>query len=394
MMRASVPSMAPCAPSFDDHAGWLGGDAAWSIPLGDGPSESIWLFGDSFVAGAEGEAERRYPFVHNTVGLARCNAAGEASIEFFWNRGEPDGPRAFFQPQVNEASTAYVSSSDAHSNAPREAADPFYYWPFGGFVHDDRLFVALLRVAHAPPRGPFALPFRLVGVDLARITPFVARPDRWQIDITRLVGPSTLIPAAAFAVHEGFVHIFAFFDEEAGNHPRALVRLPLDALDNWPRDLSDALETLDRDGEWQVGFKPAPAAVLIPDDATEMSVHWDAHRSTWLAVESGATRAGEPDSGVVRLRRAQRLEGPWSAAETLFIIPEIRAPDAEPDLFCYAAKAHPQYASPSTLLLTYVCSLYAEGPEQVGETLERLTKRTDLYRPIAVRVPIPSTSSP
>jgi hypothetical protein len=400
-------SPAPCEPSFEDRSGWLGGDAAWSIPLAtrawdegpEGVTRSVWLFGDSFVAaGADAEAgpgsdpgagkRRHYPFVHNTVGLSRCDPDGRWSIELFWDREDPDAPGAWFAPEPAPAADPMPAHVGERSSS--DGAALFYYWPFGGFLHDGALFVALLRIVPAPPRGPFALPFRIAGVDLARIMPATARPDRWNVELTRLAGPSALVPAAAFVVHGGFVHAFAFFDREAGEHPRALIRLPLEALDAWPPDLSGSLQTLDAHGAWQPGLQPEAAAILIPDDATEMSVHWDAVRQRWLAVESSATRAGAEHAGVVRLRRAERLEGPWSEAQTLFVMPELRAASIDPNVFCYAAKAHPQYATPSTLLLTYVCSLYAPTPDRIPQTLQRLTERTDLYRPVAVRVPIPS----
>ncbi|MBW1688033.1 MAG: hypothetical protein JRS35_23595, partial [Deltaproteobacteria bacterium] len=53
-----------CWPSFPYRDGWLGGDAAYSIPLSR--SETLWLFGDTFV-GAPGQEDRQgAAFVHNS----------------------------------------------------------------------------------------------------------------------------------------------------------------------------------------------------------------------------------------------------------------------------------------------------------------------------------------
>jgi hypothetical protein len=65
-----------CQPSFPDQNGWLGGDAAFSVPLPDRePDASLWLFGDTFVARGD-LSERRFPFVANSIGLSRCGADG------------------------------------------------------------------------------------------------------------------------------------------------------------------------------------------------------------------------------------------------------------------------------------------------------------------------------
>jgi hypothetical protein len=48
---ASPPRAGPAQlcgpPDFPYREGWLGGDAAYSIPIA--PDTSLWLFGDSFV---------------------------------------------------------------------------------------------------------------------------------------------------------------------------------------------------------------------------------------------------------------------------------------------------------------------------------------------------------
>ncbi len=46
----SDASFARCTPRFEDQNGWYGADAAFSVPLSEGPDRrTLWLFGDTFV---------------------------------------------------------------------------------------------------------------------------------------------------------------------------------------------------------------------------------------------------------------------------------------------------------------------------------------------------------
>ena len=137
---------ARCRPEFPDQNGWLGGDAAYSVPLpGTNDGESLWLFGDTFVGRRGSPDERTYPFIHNSIGLSRCDVSGAWEIDYFWHMRNGEAPRAFFVPDP-EADWVRRSGGDA------------YYWLFDGFVLEDVLFVGLLRVTDAAPRGPFSSP--------------------------------------------------------------------------------------------------------------------------------------------------------------------------------------------------------------------------------------------
>src|SRR5262245_33415350 len=66
---AAAPAPAPvCWPSFPYQQGWLGGDGAYSVPLG--PSRTLWLFGDTFVGGPEQRDRAGAQFVHNSIALS------------------------------------------------------------------------------------------------------------------------------------------------------------------------------------------------------------------------------------------------------------------------------------------------------------------------------------
>jgi hypothetical protein len=390
---------AHCLPEFPDQDGWYGGDAAYSIPLptadaSTGVATSLWLFGDSFVERPDSLPGRHYPFVHNSIALAHCAADGQLGIEYFWGGGTNGKPVAFFEP---DPEATWVR--DFVAGGGRDA----YYWLFDGFIAQDALFVGLLRVGDGAPRGPFRLPFELLGMDLARIENFHDPPEDWEIRISSLSESRVAFPGSAFVVREDFVYAFAFFDHGDGHAPRILGRLDVDALTDWKPDLAGDLETLSVHGEWVPGFVPEEGLILMDDDASEMSVHFDVVTDSWIAVYNVP---GPPSNDARRaqvwLRRAPHLAGPWSARVPLLEIESTAIGASSNDgtdrnedanVFCYAAKAHPQYSRPHQLLVTYVCNLFSRSSEEEVEILERLSVSPNLYRPKAYPAPMP-TSAP
>jgi hypothetical protein len=230
-------------------------------------------------------------------------------------------------------------------------------------------------------------------MDLARIENFREAPQDWQIQISTLSEGSVAFPGSAFVVSEYFVYPFAFIDRGEGRSHRILSRLDLGALELWQPDLSNRLETLAADFRWSPGFAADEAMIVMADDASEMSVHFDAEQKTWIAVYSRLDRVEDGrETDSVWFRRAQNLEGPWSAPEILFEIPEMTldaSGERDKNLFCYAAKAHPQFAPRGRLLITYVCNLFARNPTETFEILRRLQDAPALYRPRAHSVPMP-----
>lgn len=349
-------------PRFPYRDGWLGGDAAYSIPLAE--SRSLWLFGDSFVGPPD--ASRRdgedVAFIHNSIAISECRRGRGYEIAYAWGTA-PDGtPRAFF-----------------------DTGGETYWWLFDGFLHADRLYIGLLRVETAEPRGLLGLPFHLKGVQLARVANWREPPNRWRSEILALSESKVAFPASAMEVHGGHVYLFTFVDRGDGPESRVLARLPLDALDQTPPRLPERLEYLARDGRWKPGLDVEDARVLMDDGSSEMSVHFHPGPSRWVALY------GSPEpSGRVWLRSAARLEGPWSAPIAVYRIPELAAEHRDPNTFCYAAKEQPQFESAGTLVFTYVCNLFTRPGEDPAEVLNRLLEQPDLYRPRAVELPYPA----
>jgi len=364
-----------CEPAFPYQSGWLGGDAAYSVPLS--ADESLWLFGDSFVAAKEQRDRRGAFIVHNSIGLGRCDRNGRWRIDYVWGHHSDGSPSAFLEREHTAG----------------------WWWLFDGFLYDERLYLGLLEVEKAPPLGNLQLPFRFTGVQLGRIENPRDPPQDWRIEVIALASqPSQprILPASALVVSQEYLYLFSFIDRSDGSYPRGLARLPLRALDGRTRDLSGSIETLAIDGSWKAGLDAGDARILMADSATEMSVHFHAEFGAWLAIynypDVGEGFPDERPSDAVWLRTAPNIEGPWSERQLLYRIPELAASDSErrdPNTGCYAAKEHPQFASGRSITFTYVCNLFTGREQQPLSVFERLQRDMDIYRPIPVTLELP-----
>ena len=364
-----------CWPSFPYQSGWLGGDGAYSIPLSS--TRSLWLFGDTFI-GADGQADRAgAAFIHNSIALSECGPDGRFDVRYVWGRAPDGAPHAFLE------------------------RDSGWWWLFGGFLHEGRLYVGMLEVENSEPRGPLNLPFRFTGTALARIDDPHADPESWRPEVLPLSRSAHALPVSAMLTQGDHLYLFTFVDAGSGHFPRILVRLPLARLSDGTPDLEASLETLEADGVWRTGFAPDRARVLMDDNATEMSVRHHPELEKWIALynypDVGASFPHVPTSDAVYARSADRLEGPWSEPELIFRIPELapaHAPPPDPNLGCYAAKEHPDFSLPGSLTFTYVCNLFTGPGEDPYTILGRIQQRMDLYRPVAASVSLPFPDAP
>ncbi len=362
-----------CLPAFPYQQGWLGADAAYSVPLA--PGRDLWLFGDTFVA--PGQPDRRgAAFLHNSIAIGQCDR-GRWSIRYHWGHTDA-GPADFLAREGNDR----------------------WWWLFDGFIREGALYLGLLQVEAREPKGSLALPFGFTGVDLARIPNPEDPVSAWRIERLRLSRSTDAWPASAIVPHGEHVYFFTFVTAGGGS-PRILTRLPLHALEGDERDVSDRLETLGAQGQWLPGLQPASARILMDDDASEMSVHFQPGLERWMAVYAypSVTGAdpGAPPADRIWVRTAEHLEGPWSPRHSLLRMPEldphyVGGHDAATG--CYAAKAHPQHSTPTTLALTYVCNLFAGAGSEPFEVLGRLAVDLGLYRPVPLRITLPPELAP
>jgi hypothetical protein len=334
-----------CTPSFPYKNGWLGGDAGYSIPLG--ADQSLWLFGDTFVATEEQGGRDTAKLVANSVALSDC-AGGVFDIAYYWRRNK-EKPRPIF-----------------------EARDPgVRYWPLDGFVQHDGLYVFLLRVRTT--NASEALGFELSGVDLAHVPNYKAAPALWKTRYSIVERTHGLYPGVAAVPWNDRVVLYTADSRRPEERRMVISRLSMMSMEN-PHL---ALEYLHNDGSW--GRLPSyeDTRTVMEDAVMEMSVRYNATVGKWVAVHSSPV-VGQNE---IELRTAESLEGPWSAPGVIYDIPDQRPDElrSEVPAFCYAGKEHAQYRGRDsrTLVVTYACNSFE---------LQSLHKDLTLYRPEAVRV--------
>jgi hypothetical protein len=123
MDRLGFASTATCHATFAAEtgkpSGWLGGDAAYSIPLPDG--RDVWIFGDTLYGPHRIVNGNDPQMVHNSIGISTC-VDGQWEIRYFIRHDKAGRPTSFFSP------------GDA----------THWYWALDGFYANGDLWITLL----------------------------------------------------------------------------------------------------------------------------------------------------------------------------------------------------------------------------------------------------------
>ncbi len=311
---------------------WLGADAAYSVDLGHG--RVLWLFGDSFIASAPGQTRKQAAFVHNSVAIQPGYDPSHASIRFYTGRKADGGAASYFAEDGAE-----------------------WFWPMQGVRLGKRLLIFAMRESRNPDSQ--SLGFRATGWNAFLIGNPDAEPSQWNL--RRLTGPQArgrLLAGAAALRADGFLYAYAVDD---ATHDAWLMR--------WTAGEASAGKLMK--ARWWCGAEHGWRAdaklrkTVMTGAETEFSVQRDP-RGGWLLVESDGFGASP-----LALRHAERLEGPWSDAESVYRPPESDRPQA----LVYAGKGHPELRG-ADVVATYA----ANGPDA------RLTTDMTIYFPRFVRI--------
>jgi hypothetical protein len=338
-----------CEPSFPFAQGWLGADAAYSIPLGDG--RDLWIFGDTLYGDERKVVGDDPRMVRNTVGISTCKD-GHWKIDYTIRHDAGGKFLDFFQSQHKDA----------------------WYWALDGVVHNDDLWVTLLCVRNSPKATVWELGFEICGTDLAHLTGLSGNPQDWKVSYAPLVPESLHANPSASTVIEGdYLNIFTLDEHE--KRPEILTRIPLAGLN----DASKNLQYLDAEGKWQPGLEPAKAKAVMERGASEMTVRYHPELKKWIAL------LVDPDffSAKVLLRTSPSLTGPWTDGVAIYRIPELQkdSPGYDADTYCYAGKEHPEFEGKDELVFTYVCNTMKP---------QKLVKEVNIYFPKVVRMKMPA----
>lgn len=358
ILPALAARASTCTPHFPlekgKPLGWEGADAAYSIPLPDG--RDVWIFGDTLY-GTSREVTGHDPRqVHNSLGISTCDAQGNWHLGYAVKHDTAGHAESYFSPTDSQ----------------------HWYWAMDGFYARGDLWVTLLCIRHAAKPVPWAMDFETCGSDLAQISHLDRDPQHWEVKIHSLVPDGAkAYPSATTVVSGKFAYLFALY--ESGSRPLLATRIPLSGLDQPAANL----QYLAADGVWEPGFDPAQAFEVMQHGGSELSIRYHPDLKQWVAIILDPT-GGFSDK--VLLRTASSLTGPWSNGEVVYHIPEMLPSDTrDKNVFCYAAKEHPEFETHGELLFTYVCNTM---------DVPSLVTNQKIYFPQVVRIPMPSLAPP
>jgi hypothetical protein len=338
--RVVVETLPAYEAAFIRDAGWTGGDGAYSVALGD--DRLLWLFGDTLIGRVTEGRRIDSHLIHNSAAIQTGAHPAERSLSFFYRTTESGLPQALFLPDLMNG----------------------WWWPYHGVRTPQGLFLFWLQIEAA--EGPAAFGFRLIASWLAQVENPCAPPDAWTLTARRIPwGNERRLFGSSILVRDGFVYIYGTVDEAATGAARkqvVLARVPVGELAEFGAWRFYA------GGEWVAdGERALP---VCDEAAAELSVSHLPGSDRYVMVY---TRGGLSET--IDLRSAPRPEGPWSEPVSVYRCPEA---DWAPEIFCYAAKAHPALATgEGELIVTYVTN---------STDLGLLESDARLYRPRFIRV--------
>jgi hypothetical protein len=341
-------------PEFGYTQGWLGADDAYSVPLT--PTQSLWLFGDTFVGNNESLLRTQAKtMVRNSVGISNCPPGKTCTMRYFWQKPGDPKPHSFFDTGTDE----------------------LWYWPLDGFLDGQTLYVSLMAVRNKPGAGPDdAFGFEIAGTKLATIANAQISPDKWHIviqDLTdaRLWAGVSMVPDGKYVIW------YTQVSKGEGQGYMAAMRVPREKL----AQPSSAWEYLRKDGQWETGLAGEDAMHVVEQPISEMSVRYHPSIKQWLALSTGP----EFPSPRAVARFADSPVGPWSDPQTIYEFPEMKRdnPGYDKDTFCYAVKEHIEFAD-TKIALTYTCN---------SMVVAKAIANMGIYSPRFVVLDLPQTKS-
>lgn len=307
---------------FRSNPLWLGGDAAYSVDLGNG--RILWLFGDSFIATVPGQTRRESTFVHNSIAIETGDNPATASLAFYW-------------PTKNKRPTEF---------APNEGT--VWLWPGDGVRIGSKLLLFFSRVQSDNSKD--SLGFQSAGWTAFIVDNPNSDPSSWVLRRVKMP-PNRWRISLEDGVERVDDFVYAFGSPEQSGSGDVLARWRLSDAERG--DLSSPQWWCGLKDTWMAqtkmrGLKPA---VVIPNASSEFAIQWNSRLHKFIEVESvgfGASNIG--------IRWAKTLEGPWSRPLTIYRPPESSRPDA----FVYAGKLHPGLVG-ADMVITYVANSFRDG---------------------------------
>lgn len=332
---------------FTGVNGWTGADGACSIPLSE--NRILWLFGDTMVGSVSEGKRGSCVLINNSIAIQEGIQVEKAAVKFYYPITPEGKPTPFFAPADGKG----------------------WFWPAHGIRTQKALYLFLMQMEATGDSSVFG--FRHIGSWLAVIKNPDDPPEQWRIDQKKIpwavfMPGKNLFFGASFLREGKDVYIYGI-SEESGkdNQSKAMImakapEASLGYFGTW---------RFYAGGKWVKDYRDAEE--LCPGIATEYSVTYLPETRQYLLVTSGDGFSGE-----IFTRTAQKPWGPWGKSRLLYRCPEIKGGK---DIFCYAAKAHPELSGKGGLIITYAAN---------STDFARLTDAS-LYRPRFLRFALPGT---
>ncbi len=340
-----------CEPSFPYKDGWLGGDAAISIPLSK--TQVLWIFSDTFVGTKDQRSRQGSDIIPNSIAISTCDKEKGWRIAYFWKNQYTDNPQPFFESHT----------------------DRYKYWPEEVFAYKNDLYVALNKVGPKYGAAPDELfNFSHIGATLARISNYkTATADKWMVE---LIAWSSVFDTGNWrCLVKQSEHLYVFIGQPG--EKTFLIRLPLAQLYN-PKEY---VEYLAKDMSWNQGLNPEDAYPVMKDVISPSggSVRYHADLNRWVMIYGPSFLSNK-----IVVHTAPELTGPWSEATVIYTTPE-QSPDSakyDKNLFCYEGREHIQFYDKKNkrLLITYDCN---------STDFFELLSDMQIYSPRVISIPVP-----
>lgn len=334
-------------------ADWVGGDGAYSIPLG--PKRTLWLFGDSFIGQIRNNKRSNCSMVHNAVAIEDTSQGSPGKFTYYSGK-KPINPK----PE----NTGFFNCLDKGD----------YYWPADGFLSKGKLHI-FMHVVRTDYKLPAPFQFELRTDHLVTVDNPLDAPDKWRYQIKALntSAKRTLYGVACRADNK---HIYFFCSNGAValdlfKHPTVVARLSL------TKAVPFSLNKLEW---WSQKWEPTYELpeTLFDDGASEMTVTKIPGLTGYFAFYI------PPDKKAIFMRHATEMQGPWSDRALVY-----QFSTGSPDLLYYSAKAHPQYLTDAAknkgeIILTYCTN---------SSNFAKLTSNAKLYVPQALKISLSNSTS-
>lgn len=351
--HSTEATVGQCLPFFPDKDGWYGGDGAYSIMLDE--KRTLWVFGDTFVAGEAGRRDRvgMDIVLGTTLAISTCSENNEFEIQYY----------------LKKSGREFISSFGENE----------WLWPQDPFMVNGVLYLPLIAIEPGDREGEL-FNFRVTGHKFARVKDYSAvDPREWKydyIDLTPAIPKEIAAFASTSVVHNDYVYFYPFYvysKDKLNILGNILARIPVSKINN-PEGF---IEYFSKDGRWQNKLNPETVKVVLNASVSELSVRYHAADKKWMAIYLTTQNKGDK----LLYQTADKPEGPWSEPKTLGepiaeVSPQSRLYDK--NNFCYAGKEHIEFSQNKNLVVTYVCN----SAEDFQNPTSFIRHNLFLYRPV------------